>query len=124
MKTVYTEDAPEAIGPYSQGIVVNGMFFSSGQIPLLPNGTLLDGTIGEQTKQVLNNIKALLKEAGGSIESVIKTTIYLKDMNDFNEVNEVYGTFFTDHKPARSCVEVSRLPKDVLIEIDVIALVD
>jgi 2-iminobutanoate/2-iminopropanoate deaminase len=123
MKIVQTSQAPAAIGPYSQGVIVNNMFYSSGQIPLKANGELLEGNVQEQTEQVLKNVDAVLKEAGASAETVIKTTVYIKDMNDFPLINEVYEKYFTNHKPARSCVEVARLPKDVLVEIEVIALV-
>lgn len=123
MKYVQTSNAPAAIGPYSQGIIVNNMFYSSGQIPLLPNGELLKGDVQAQTKQVLVNIDALLKEAGASAETVVKTTVFIKDMNDFPLINEIYENYFSTHKPARSCVEVARLPKDVLVEIEVVALV-
>ena len=123
MKAVFTKEAPAAIGPYSQGIVVNNLFFSSGQIPLTAAGQLIDGDIQEQTHQVFRNLKAVLQAAGASLETVVKATVFIKDMNDFAAVNEVYGEYFTDHKPARSCVEVARLPKDVLIEIEVVALV-
>ncbi|OIJ20526.1 reactive intermediate/imine deaminase [Anaerobacillus alkalidiazotrophicus] len=123
MKIVQTSAAPAAIGPYSQGVVVNNLFYSSGQIPLKPNGELVEGNVQEQTEQVLKNIDAVLKEAGATSETVVKTTVFIKDMNDFPLINEVYEKYFSNHKPARSCVEVARLPKDVLIEIEVIALV-
>ncbi|WP_088105941.1 2-iminobutanoate/2-iminopropanoate deaminase [Halalkalibacter urbisdiaboli] len=123
MKVVHTNQAPDAIGPYSQGIVVNNMFYSSGQIPLTAEGELLQGNVQEQTHQVFNNLKAVLTEAGASFETVVKATVFIKDMNDFPLINEVYGEYFNTHKPARSCVEVARLPKDVLVEIEVIALV-
>lgn len=123
MKAVSTTKAPAVIGPYSQGIIVNNLFYSSGQIPLTPEGTLVDGDIKEQTHQVFKNIKAVLEEAGASLNTVVKVTAFLKNMEDFAEFNEVYGSYFQDHKPARSCVEVARLPKDVLVEIEVIALV-
>lgn len=123
MKAVFTTEAPAAIGPYSQGIVVNNLFFSSGQIPLTAEGQLIDGGVQEQTHQVFRNLKAVLQAAGASLETVVKATVFIKDMNDFAAVNEVYGEYFSDHKPARSCVEVARLPKDVLIEIEVVALV-
>lgn len=123
MKVVQTNQAPAAIGPYSQGIVVNNMFFSSGQIPLTAEGDLLQGDVKEQTHQVFKNLKAVLKEAGASLETVVKATVFIKNMDDFAAVNEVYGEYFSIHKPARSCVEVARLPKDVLVEIEVIALV-
>jgi 2-iminobutanoate/2-iminopropanoate deaminase len=123
MKKVQTEMAPAAIGPYSQGIVVNNMFYSSGQIPLTAGGTMVDGDVRGQTHQVFKNLQAVLKEAGASLETVVKATVFIKDMNDFAEINEVYGEYFGEHKPARSCVEVARLPKDALVEIEVIALV-
>ncbi|MCM3762590.1 RidA family protein [Alkalihalobacillus oceani] len=123
MKIVHTNNAPAAIGPYSQGIIVNNMFYSSGQIPLTAEGELVNGTVEEQTHQVFNNLKAVLAEAGASLDSVVKATVFIKDMNDFPVINEVYGEYFGEHKPARSCVEVARLPKDVLVEIEVIALV-
>jgi 2-iminobutanoate/2-iminopropanoate deaminase len=123
MKKVHTNEAPAAIGPYSQGIIVNNVFYSSGQIPLTPDGTLITGEIEEQTHQVFSNLKAVLKEAGSSLESVVKATVFIKNMDDFPRINEVYGQYFVEHKPARSCVEVARLPKDSQIEIEVIALV-
>ncbi|OLS34556.1 reactive intermediate/imine deaminase [Alkalihalophilus pseudofirmus] len=123
MKVVHTNNAPDAIGPYSQGIIVNNMLYSSGQIPLTADGDLINGTVEEQTHQVFKNLKAVLEEAGASLESVVKATVFIKDMNDFPRINEVYGEYFSNHKPARSCVEVARLPKDVLVEIEVIALV-
>jgi 2-iminobutanoate/2-iminopropanoate deaminase len=123
MKIVNTNSAPAAIGPYSQGIIVNNLFYSSGQIPLTASGEMVTGDIAEQTHQVFKNLKAVLNEAGASLESVVKSTVFLKDMNQFAEFNEVYGQYFAEHKPARSCVEVARLPKDALVEIEVIALV-
>ncbi|WP_129730944.1 MULTISPECIES: RidA family protein [Bacillaceae] len=123
MKIVHTVKAPQAIGPYSQGIIAGNMFYSSGQIPLTAEGQLVTGDVKEQTHQVFANLKAVLEEAGASFESVVKTTVFLSDMNDFNDVNEVYGQYFSEHKPARSCVQVARLPKDVAVEIEVIALV-
>ncbi|OAH56770.1 MULTISPECIES: RidA family protein [Bacillaceae] len=123
MKIINTKKAPAAIGPYSQGIIVNNLFYSSGQIPLTAEGTLVDGSIEEQTHQVFANLKAVLEEAGASLESVVKVTVFLSDMEEFGAVNEVYGEYFSVHKPARSCVEVARLPKDVKVEIEVIALI-
>lgn len=124
MKTVISTDkAPAAIGPYSQAIEANGMIFTSGVIPIDPvTNTLVEGDITVQAKQAIGNLAALLKEAGSSCASVIKTTVFIKDMNDFAVVNEVYAGFFQGECPARSCVEVARLPKDVLIEIEAIAL--
>ena len=124
MKRVETTLAPLAIGPYSQGIIVNNMFYSSGQIPLTPAGELVGGGIQEQTEQVFGNLQGVLEAAGSSLESVVKATVFIKNMDDFGELNEVYGKYFSTHKPARSCVEVARLPKDVLVEIEVIALVN
>jgi len=123
MKVIQTSEAPAAIGPYSQGIVVNNLFYSSGQIPLTAEGELIQGDVKEQTHQVFSNLKAVLKEAGASLETVVKATVFIKNMDEFAAVNEVYGEYFSVHKPARSCVEVARLPKDVLVEIEVIALV-
>ncbi|MGM5475006.1 2-iminobutanoate/2-iminopropanoate deaminase [Bacillus pumilus] len=122
-KVVQTKHAPAAIGPYSQGIIVNNMFYSSGQIPLTAAGDFVNGDIKEQTHQVFRNLNAVLEAAGASFETVVKATVFIKDMEQFGEVNEVYGEYFYTHKPARSCVEVARLPKDALVEIEVIALV-
>ncbi|RDI38406.1 RidA family protein [Falsibacillus pallidus] len=123
MRMISTDAAPAAIGPYSQGVVVNNLFYSSGQIPLTAEGTMIEGGIEEQTHQVFKNLEAVLKEAGASFETVVKATVFIKDMNDFAAINEIYGQYFSTHKPARSCVEVARLPKDAQIEIEVIALV-
>ncbi|MDP4105915.1 MAG: RidA family protein [Bacillota bacterium] len=123
MKSVHTDLAPAAIGPYSQGILVNNLFYSSGQIPLKADGTMVTGDVKEQTKQVFQNLEAVLTAAGASFETVVKATVFIANMDDFAAVNEVYGEFFSTHKPARSCVEVSRLPKDALVEIEVVALV-
>jgi 2-iminobutanoate/2-iminopropanoate deaminase len=123
MRTVQTNQAPAAIGPYSQGIIVNNLFYSSGQIPLTAEGNLVTGDVKEQTHQVFKNLQAVLTEAGASFETVVKATVFIKNMDDFAAINEVYGEYFNTHKPARSCVEVARLPKDVLVEIEVIALV-
>ncbi|MCP3742324.1 RidA family protein [Rossellomorea sp. BNER] len=123
MKVVSTTKAPAAIGPYSQGMIVNNLFYSSGQIPLTANGELVSGDVTAQTHQVFQNLEAVLNEAGATFESVVKATVFIKDMNDFAAINEIYGEYFHSHKPARSCVEVARLPKDVLVEIEVVALV-
>jgi 2-iminobutanoate/2-iminopropanoate deaminase len=123
MKATYTKQAPAAIGPYSQGVIVNNIFYSSGQIPLTAEGELVAGGIEEQVHQVFSNIKAVLESANASLDTVIKTTVFIKDMNNFPKINEIYGTYFTTHLPARSCVEVARLPRDVQIEMEVIALV-
>ena len=121
-KVISTPKAPAAIGPYSQAIEINDMIFTSGIIPINPaNGTLVDGSIEEQTKQVFDNMKGLLEDAGSSLDKIIKTTVFIKNMNDFSRINEVYASYFTGDFPARSCVEVARLPKDVLIEVEAIA---
>jgi 2-iminobutanoate/2-iminopropanoate deaminase len=122
MKIVSTTNAPAAIGPYSQAIVVNDMVFTSGQIALMPDGTFLEGDVEAQTTQVLENLKAVLKEAGSGLKKVVKTTIFLANMDDFAKVNEVYGAFFKEHKPARSTVGVKTLPKNALVEIEAIAV--
>ena len=122
-QVISTDRGPKAIGPYSQAVRANGLVFLSGQIPLDPNTQqLISGDIAAQTERELQNISGILEAAGSSIGQVIKTTVFLKDMNDFAAMNEVYGRYFTAHPPARSTVEVARLPKDVLVEIEVIAL--
>ena len=124
MKTIIsTDQAPAAIGPYSQAIEFNGMVITSGQIPIIPaTGTFPEG-IREQTRQSLTNVKAILAAAGTDMDHVVKTTVFLSDMNNFGAMNEVYATFFTEGSyPARSAVEVARLPKDALVEIEVIAV--
>ncbi|MCM3694210.1 2-iminobutanoate/2-iminopropanoate deaminase [Neobacillus niacini] len=123
MKVVQTNQAPAAIGPYSQGIIVNNLFYSSGQIPLTAEGEMTLGGIKEQTHQVFKNLGAVLSAAGASFDTVVKATVFIKSMDDFASINEVYGEYFSTNKPARSCVEVARLPKDALVEIEVIALV-
>lgn len=124
MKTIQTTNAPAAIGPYAQGKVVNGLLFASGQVPLDPkSGEVVGEDITAQTKQVLQNIHGILEAAGVGFNAVVKTTCFLKDMNDFSAFNEVYATAFQESYPARSAVEVARLPKDVLVEIEVIAVV-
>lgn len=123
-KEVKTDKAPKAIGPYSQGIIANGLVFASGQIAINPQtGELNTGGIEEQTRLVLNNMKAVLEAAGSSLDKVIKCTVFLDDMNNFTLMNGVYGDFFTAPYPARAAVEVARLPKDVKVEIEAIALV-
>ncbi|HHU24798.1 MAG: RidA family protein [Bacilli bacterium] len=125
MKVINTPEAPKAIGPYSQAVVVNGLLFTSGQIAINPKTNQIEAeTIEEQTKQVMKNLHALLRASNASFDNVVKTTIFLKDMNTFGTVNEIYGSYFSNHKPARSTVEVARLPKDVLIEIELIAKID
>jgi 2-iminobutanoate/2-iminopropanoate deaminase len=122
-KIISTADAPKAIGPYSQAIEANGFVFVSGQIPLDPvTGGIVSGDIREQTKRVMENGKAILAAAGCGMDSVVKATIYLKNIGDFAAVNDVYGSFFSAEPPARATVEVSRLPKDVAVEIDLIAV--
>jgi 2-iminobutanoate/2-iminopropanoate deaminase len=122
-EVVSTGGAPKAIGPYSQAIRANGLVFCSGQIALDPaTNQLIDGDVVAQTDRVLKNLTAVLEAAGSSIEKVVKTTVFLKSMGDFAAMNETYGKFFTSNPPARSTVEAARLPKDVQVEIDVIAL--
>lgn len=118
---ISTTNAPAAIGPYSQGIKMGDMVFTSGQIPVNPETGEVVTEIKAATKQSLENVKAVLEQAGSSLDKVFKTTVFIKDMNDFTAVNEVYAQYFTEDAPARSCVEVARLPKDVLIEIEAIA---
>ena len=120
---VQTKQAPDAIGPYSQAVIANGFVFTSGQIPIDPaTGQFVSGGIAEQTQQVLKNLSAVLEAAGTSLQQVVKTTVYLADMQDFTAMNEVYATFFGAEPPARSTVQAARLPKDARVEIDVIAL--
>ncbi len=121
MKVVHTDQAPAAIGPYSQAMEVNGYIFTSGQIALTAEGEFLGGDIQQQTHQVFANLKAVLEAAGTSLDKVIKATVFMSDMNEFVAMNEVYGEHFGEHKPARSAVEVARLPKDAKVEIEVIA---
>jgi len=124
LKVVSTNKAPQAIGPYSQAIIANGMVFTSGQIALSPEGEIVCSDVAGQTEQVLKNLTEVLAEAGSSLDKVIKTTIFLDSMDDFATVNEVYGKFFSSHKPARSTVAVKTLPLNVKVEIDCIALID
>ena len=121
-KIISTDKAPAAIGPYSQAVEVNGLIYTSGMIPVIPEtGEIVEG-IGNQAMQALENVKSLLESAGSGMDKVIKTTVFIKNMDDFAAVNEVYASFFSGDFPARSCVEVARLPKDVLIEVEAIAL--
>jgi 2-iminobutanoate/2-iminopropanoate deaminase len=123
-ETVSTEKAPGAIGPYSQAVKAGGMVFCSGQIPIDPNtGEFVSDVVSEQTEQVLRNLTEVLKAAGSSLENVVKTTVFLADMNDFVEMNEIYGKYFSDHKPARATVQAARLPRDAKVEIECIAVV-
>ena len=120
---VQTKQAPDAIGPYSQAVIANGFVFTSGQIPIDPaTGQFVSGGIAEQTQQVLKNLTAVLEAAGTGLQQVVKTTVYLADMQDFTAMNEVYATFFGAQPPARSTVQAARLPKDARVEIDVVAL--
>lgn len=121
MNVIYTKNAPDAIGPYSQAIVAGGLVFTSGQIPINPESGLVEAeNVTEQTEQVCKNIKAVLEAAGSSLEKVVKTVCFLNDMGNFAAFNEVYAKYFTG-KPARSCVAVKELPKNVLVEIDTVA---
>lgn len=123
LQTVTTDKAPKAVGPYSQAIKIDGLIFCSGQIPLDPaSGTLVSGSMTEQTRRVLTNLSNVLQSAGSDLNKVIKTTVFLKDMKDFEEMNTAYSEFFTQQKPARSTIAVSGLPKNANIEIEAIAL--
>lgn len=121
MKVISVDQAPRAIGPYSQGIAVDGWFFSSGQIPLDVEGQIVGEDIEAQAEQVFQNLKAVLAGAGSSLDRVVKTTVFLTDLEDFAKLNRIYATHFGNHVPARSCVEVARLPRDVRVEIEVVA---
>ena len=122
-KEIKTEKAPKAIGPYSQAIMTNGLIFASGQISIDPaTGELKMGSIEEQTRLVLNNLKAVLEAAGSSFDNVVKCTVFLQDMNDFSRMNAIYGEFFRPPYPARAAVQVARLPRDVKVEIEAIAI--
>ena len=123
MERIQTAHAPQAIGPYSQAVKANGMIFCSGQIPLDPaTMQVVEGDASAQTERVLRNLQAVLEAAGSSLERVVKTTVFLADMNDFAAMNEVYANFFGNNRPARSTVQVARLPRDVRVEIEVVAL--
>ena len=122
-EVIHTNNAPAAVGPYSQAIKAGNLLFLSGQVPLDPETmTVVEGGIKEQATRSLTNIKNVLAEAGADFSNVVKTTVFIKDMNEFNDLNEVYAEFFGENKPARSCVEVARLPKDVKVEIELIAV--
>jgi 2-iminobutanoate/2-iminopropanoate deaminase len=121
MKVIQTPLAPAAIGPYSQAMQVGNLLFTSGQIALRADGTLNDGDISAQTTQVLTNLKAVIETAGGRLNSVVKTTVFLKNLDDFSAMNQVYAEFFAGHTPARSTVQVAKLPRDVLVEVEAIA---
>lgn len=122
---ISTENAPSAIGPYSQAVKAGNMVFLSGQIPIDPEtGIFVSQDISEQTEQVLKNLSAVLEAAGSNLNNVVKTTVFLADMNDFGAMNEVYGKFFAENKPARATVEAARLPRDARVEIECIAFVE
>jgi 2-iminobutanoate/2-iminopropanoate deaminase len=124
MRIASTDKAPKVIGPYSQAVICNGFAFLSGQIPLNPeSGQIIPGNVADQTERVLENLKSILEACGASLESVVKTTVFLKDMGEFAAMNEVYGRYFPNNAPARSTVEAARLPRDVRVEIDCIAAV-
>ena len=120
-QVIHTDNAPAAIGPYSQAVKAGNMLFVSGQVPFVPE--TMEGDVQAQTRQSLTNVQNILKEAGADFSDVVKTTVFIKDMNEFALINEVYAEFFGENKPARACVEVARLPKDVKVEIEVIAVV-
>lgn len=120
MKHISTNNAPAAIGPYSQAIVTGNILFCSGQIPINPETGNIPEGVEAQAEQALTNVKNLIEAAGSSIDNVVKTTVFIKDMNDFAKINEIYAKYFTEPFPARSCVEVARLPKDVLLEVEAI----
>ncbi|MBB4637056.1 RidA family protein [Longimicrobium terrae] len=123
MQQVHTDNAPAAIGPYSQAIVANGFVFTAGQVPFDPQSMqLVQGDIATQTEQVMKNLQAILTQAGADLSSVVKTTVFLQDMNDFAAMNEVYARHFGEHKPARSTVQVARLPRDAAVEIECVAV--
>ncbi len=122
-ETISTKNAPAAIGPYSQGVKVNNMIYTSGQLPIDINSGEMPDTIEEQTRKSLENVKAIIEEAGSDMSKVFKTTVFLSDMNNFTKMNGVYKEFFTENYPGRSAVEVARLPKDALVEIEAIATV-
>ncbi|HYM67989.1 MAG TPA: RidA family protein [bacterium] len=123
-RIVRTDAAPAAIGPYSQAVVANGIVYAAGQVPLDPGtGQLVPGDIRAQTKRVMENLKAVLAAAGSSLDRVVKTTVFLRDLNDFGTMNEIYGEYFREQPPARSTVQVAKLPREAAVEIEVIALV-
>lgn len=120
---IHTENAPKAIGPYSQAVKAGNMIFVSGQVPFVPETMeIVEGDVKAQTAQSLKNVQAILKEVGADFSHVVKSTVFIKDMNEFADINEVYAEYFGENKPARACVEVARLPKDVKVEIEVIAV--
>ena len=122
-QVIHTENAPAAIGPYSQAVKAGNLLFVSGQVPFVPETMeIVEGDVKAQTAQSLKNLQAILKEAGADFSNVVKTTVFIKDMNEFAQINEVYAEYFGENKPARACVEVARLPKDVNVEIELIAV--
>ncbi len=122
-RIVRTDAAPAAIGPYSQAVVANGFVFAAGQVPLDPNtGQIVSGDIRAQTKRVMENLKAVLAASGSSFDKVVKTTVFLRDLNDFGTMNEIYGEYFQESPPARSTVQVAKLPREAAVEIEVVAL--
>jgi 2-iminobutanoate/2-iminopropanoate deaminase len=123
LSTISTNNAPGAIGPYSQAVKIGNFLFVSGQLPIHPGTNEMPESVAQQTKQSLENVKAILEAAGSDLQHVVKTTVFLQDMNTFTQMNEVYQSFFSGNYPARSAVEVARLPKDALVEIEVIACV-
>lgn len=123
-QVIHTDKAPKAIGPYSQAVKAGNMLFVSGQVPFVPETMeIVEGDVKAQTAQSLKNVQAILAEAGLDFSHVVKSTVFIKDMNEFAQINEVYAEFFGENKPARACVEVARLPKDVKVEIEVIAVI-
>lgn len=122
MKIINTDKAAAAVGPYSQAVEIDGLIFTSGQLAINPaNGELVNDNIEDATKQSLENVKAILEEAGSSLDKVVKTTVFLDDIGDFDKMNGIYAQYFDDHKPARSCFEVGKLPKGAIVEIEVVA---
>lgn len=122
-KIISTENSPAAIGPYNQGIVANGFLFTSGQLPIHPVTGEVPPTIEEQTVQVLDNLKAIIEAAGTTMENVVKCTVYIQNMSDFAVMNQIYSTYFPTNPPARACVEISKIAKEALVEIDAIAII-
>jgi 2-iminobutanoate/2-iminopropanoate deaminase len=122
-EVIHTDNAPAAIGPYSQAVKAGNLLFVSGQVPFVPETMeIVEGDVKAQTRQSLSNVQAILKEAGADFSNVVKSTVFISDMNEFTQINEVYSEFFGENKPARACVEVARLPRDVKVEIEVIAV--
>ncbi|MDO5010679.1 MAG: RidA family protein [Intestinibacter bartlettii] len=122
-QVIHTDNAPAAIGPYSQAVKAGNLLFVSGQVPFVPETMeIVEGDVKAQTAQSLKNLQAILKEAGADFSNVVKTTVFIKDMNEFAQINEVYAEYFGENKPARACVEVARLPRDVKVEIELIAV--